>query len=248
MPGGTPGTALELTGSAGDTEYVALAEPAAASNVVRLPVHDTRTERLSRSASMIMEGIPIDDIVETLVKETPVAEDKPINWHEVRESAYKICYDWVNSRAKEEPRIADTLPDNLKKDWYDTLQRGGTPCLKKRRYWYVKDLGAATPIPDAKEPAAGVKKTTHEEEKEKNEKKSKYPTLNFNRVYDFAAISPRGMVLGQAVSAGHSQRHDGPRRSGQVLPGFSRSGVDGNGEDPTAPLSAAATACLVSQF
>ena len=62
-------------------------------------------------------------------------------------------YGAFNLKIKENPRIVGALPDLMLKKWREIEERGGTPVLKKRRYWGVEDEGPGEPLPFMEAPS-----------------------------------------------------------------------------------------------
>ena len=66
------------------------------------------------------------------------------DWNAQRLQIEASVYGAFNLKIKESPRIVDALPTPLLKKWREIEELGGTPVLKKRRYWGVGIPGRQT--------------------------------------------------------------------------------------------------------
>src|SRR5262249_3708396 len=78
------------------------------------------------------------------------------NWNQQRNQITDACYGFIKKESSSQPRIIDTLPDWMLTKWREIEARGGTPFIRKRRFWGVEDRGPADQIPDVPRGGAGV--------------------------------------------------------------------------------------------
>jgi hypothetical protein len=151
----------------------------------------------------LSEGVVIEDIIKECMEVVRLAwsklpDDHPDketwDWNTQRSQIEASVYGAFNLKIKENPRIVGALPDLMLKKWREIEERGGTPTLKKRRYWGVEDLGPAEPLPEMKPPP--------KEQSQKQSSESKYPHLEFIKVSDLFAIPPREFYLGKQYQRG----------------------------------------------
>jgi AAA domain/Bifunctional DNA primase/polymerase, N-terminal len=107
------------------------------------------------------EGAPVTDVIaecEALVRAAweKLDDERPEknkwDWAAQRRQIEDSCYGFIRKACGENPRLIDTLPDNLLKLYRDIENRGGAPVLYKKRglgrgEWNVKDTGPAEEIP-----------------------------------------------------------------------------------------------------
>jgi hypothetical protein len=78
------------------------------------------------------------------------------NWNTQRDQIADACYGFIKKECDNQPRVVETLPDWMLTKWREIEARGGTPFIRKRRFWGVEDKGPADPILDAPRGGAGV--------------------------------------------------------------------------------------------
>ena len=107
----------------------------------------------------LSEGVVIEDIIKECMEVVRLASSKlpddhpdkeTWDWNTQRSQIEASVYGAFNLKIKESPRIVDALPTPLLKKWREIEGLGGTPVLKKRRYWGVEDSGPADPLPEMK--------------------------------------------------------------------------------------------------
>jgi hypothetical protein len=156
-------------------------------------------------------GVPVDDVVEECMRLAKkcweeIPEDDPArngwDWNAQRRQIEDSTYGHIKKSVGEHPRLAGTLPERLLKIWREIEERGGSPCLYKKRglgrgEWSVKDDGPAEEIPT-------VDPLPREEPKSesKKEQKPQYPRLEFIRASDLSSIPPREFYLGKQYQRG----------------------------------------------
>jgi RecA-family ATPase len=111
---------------------------------------------LGMTANLISDGRPVTDVTEECMKFVRGVWDKIPDehpdkvgwkWNTQRDQITDACYGFIKKQCDSQPRIIDTLPDWMLTKWREIEARGGTPFLKKRRFWGVEDKGPAEEIP-----------------------------------------------------------------------------------------------------
>ena len=116
---------------------------------------------LFMTANLISDSRPVTDVIEECMQFVrgvweKIPDEHPDKagwkWNTQRDQITDACYGFVKKQCDSQPRIIDTLPDWMLTKWREIEARGGTPFIRKRRFWGVEDKGPADPIPDAKSP------------------------------------------------------------------------------------------------
>jgi len=102
------------------------------------------------------------------------------NWNQQRDQITDACYGFIKKESDSQRRIIETLPDSMLEKWREIEARGGTPFIRKRRFWGVEDKGPADPIPDMEAPASGaVGGTQTKEEAPADQRKLRFRLIKF---------------------------------------------------------------------
>jgi hypothetical protein len=162
----------------------------------------------------LSEGVVIEDIIKECMDVVRLAwsklpDDHPDketwDWNTQRSQIEASVYGAFNLKIKENPRIVGALPDLMLKKWREIEERGGTPILKKRRYWGVEDTGPADPLPEMEPPPSSFSEDPDVEISGKEETKKtegKYPRLEFISASALLSIPPREFYLGKQYQRG----------------------------------------------
>lgn len=113
------------------------------------------------TANLIADGKPIVNVIEHCMQfVSGVWEKIPDehsdkagwNWNQQRDQITDACYGFIKKECESQPRVVDTLPDWMLMKWRKIEVRGGTPFIRKRRFWGVEDKGPAEEIPTVEAP------------------------------------------------------------------------------------------------
>jgi hypothetical protein len=162
---------------------------------------------LDVSMSRLDEGAPVEDVIKELMQLAQrcwdeIPEDDPArngwDWNAQRRQIEDATFGHIKKNVGERPRLADTLPDHMRKAWREIEGRGGHPELYKKRglgrgEWAVKDSGPAEEIPTMDPPP----------NKDKEEPpKTGLPKLEFLTASMLVNIPPREFYLGKQYQRG----------------------------------------------
>ena len=100
-------------------------------------------------------------------------------------------YGAFNLKIKENPRIVGALPDLMLKKWREIEERGGTPVLKKRRYWGVEDEGPGEPLPFMEAPSMAP------DDAPEGKPKWGFPGPSAFKAFDPATLQRRDWLFGR---------------------------------------------------
>src|SRR6185312_8545176 len=143
---------------------------------------------LGMTANLISDGKPVINVIEDCMLFVrgvweKIPDEHPDkagwNWNTQRDQIADACYGFIKKECGNQPRIVDTLPGWMLAKWREIEARGGTPFIRKRRFWGVEDKGTADPIPDVDPPSVP------------KDPPSKYPRLEFIGASALSSIPPR---------------------------------------------------------
>jgi len=122
------------------------------------PINDTL---LAYSGEQLRNGVACDDVIGDCLTRAQRAyeeipgdpQQRPIwDWKKMRLQIEAMVYGYIAKNYKDQPRIIETLPNQLLERWREIEQKGGDPTFRKRRYWGVEDSGPAEPLPEFEAP------------------------------------------------------------------------------------------------
>jgi hypothetical protein len=70
-----------------------------------------RKTQLSVTASLLLNGMPVEDIVTMVIGATREVAEPGWDWHEEDIRVRRMTYDWFNKRVDERPDLVDLLPE-----------------------------------------------------------------------------------------------------------------------------------------
>jgi hypothetical protein len=133
------------------------------------PINDTL---LAYSGDQIRNGVAVEDLINDCLARAQKAyeeipgdpHERPIwDWSKMRQQIDAMVYGYIAKYHKDAPRVIETLPESMLEKWREIEARGGSPVLRKRRFWGVEDTGPADPLPimDPPPPTSAEKVKRH---------------------------------------------------------------------------------------
>jgi hypothetical protein len=166
------GWALASTGTTGADNVVPFAPISECIEKMQyageFPINDTL---LAYSGDQIRNGIAVEDVINDCLARAQKAYDeipgdpqeRPIwDWAKMRQQIDAMVYGYIAKYHKDAPRIIETLPSSMLEKWREIEARGGSPLLRKRRFWGVEDTGPAEPLPEMEGPPTETKQDNGE--------------------------------------------------------------------------------------
>jgi hypothetical protein len=152
---------------------------------------------LDLSMARLDEGTAVEDVIKELMELAQrcwdeIPEDDPArngwDWNAQRRQIEDATFGHIKKKVGEHSRLADTLPEHMRKAWREIEGRGGHPELYKKRglgrgEWAVKDSGPAEEIPTIDPPP--------------KQEPGQLPKLHFLIASMLTNIPPREFYLGK---------------------------------------------------
>ena len=116
---------------------------------------------LAMTANLIASGVSVKNVEEKTLQWVrgvwaKIPDDHPDkagwDWNAQRSQIADACYGFIKRECGNQPRVVDSLPEPMLKKWRDIEARGGSPLIRKRKYWGVEDSGPVEPLPEMEAP------------------------------------------------------------------------------------------------